>query len=290
MKLLPKAVVLLVVMLVSGASSAPELHAQEWIKFELIESSALPIIRAKINGMGHQRLVLDVGFNDLLLDTLLVDGAGMKLVDNNEVQEIGYYGKEETVPVAYVQSLELGQAKFELVRTLLIEGEDGTGSGGLRSYGRVGRDILEPLRVTVHYPRQLLLLELSPDEEVPHGGATYSTEGRFIYVPVRLEKEGGFEDATFVLDPGTSGSVLDRKWADDTGLADEKDPQTTLAAVEIGGFRREQVPILLADMHALPYDGNPAGVIGSDVLLTISITYDFARGLVWLTELGDEES
>ena len=282
---LPHAVVLLV------ALSAPELQAQEWIEFELIESSALPIVRARINGMGHQRLVLDVGFNDLLLDTLLVDGSGMKLVDNGEAQEIDYYGKKEVVPVQYVQSLEIDQAKFQLVRTLLIEGEDGTGSGGLRSYGRIGRDILEPLRLTIHYPRQLMLLEPSPEGEVPHGGTPYSTEGRFIFVPVRLHKEDGFEDATFVLDPGSSGSVLDREWAGDVKLvADKKAPQTTIPVVEIGGFRREKLPILLADMHALPYDGNPAGVIGADVLRQISISYDFARDLVWLTALGDDAS
>jgi hypothetical protein len=287
---LPQAVVLLVAMLVIATGPGTELRAQEWIKFELIESSALPIVRAKINGMGDHRVVLDVGFNDLLLDTMLVDGSGMKLIDNGEAQEIDFYGKKEIVPVAYVQTLELGRAKFELVRTLLVYGEDGTGSGGLRSYGRIGRDVLEPLRLTVHYPRQLLFLEPSPEDEVPAGGATFSTGGRFIFVPVRLDKESGFEDATFVLDPGSSGSVLDRKWAAKTSLANEKAPQTTIAAVSIGGFRREQVPMLLADMHALPYDGNPAGVIGADVLRTISITYDFTRDLVWLTELGDDES
>lgn len=282
---LPYVVVLLV------ALSASELQAQQWIEFELIEASALPIVRAKVNGMGGHRLVLDVGFNDLLLDTLLVDGSGMELVSNGESQEIHYYGRKELVPVAYVQNLELGEATFQLVRTLLIDGDDVTGSGGLRSYGRIGRDILEPLRLTVHYPRQLLLLEPSPESEVPPGGVTFATEGRFISVPVRIYRQDGYEDATFVLDPGSSGSVLDRGWASDTKLlANEKAPQTTLAAVEIGGFRREGMPILLADMHALPYDGNPAGIIGADVLRTISVSYDFARDLVWLTELGDDAS
>ncbi|GMR21763.1 MAG: hypothetical protein BMS9Abin37_0078 [Acidobacteriota bacterium] len=217
---LPKVVVLLGVMLVLVTGT--ELRAQEWTKFELIETSALPIVRAKVNGMGGHRLVLDVGFKDLLLDTLLVDGAGMKLVSRGEVQQIDFYGKKELVPVSYVDTLEIGKAKFELVRTLLIEGEDGTGSGGLRSYGRIGRDILEPLRLTIHYPRQLLLIEPSPEDDVPTGGVTYTAEGRFLYVPVRLEKEGGYEDATFVLDPGTSGTAVDRKWAVHTKLANKK--------------------------------------------------------------------
>ena len=59
---LPKVVVLLGAMLVSAA----ELRAQEWVKFELIESSALPIVRGKVNGMGGHRLVVDVGFRDLV--------------------------------------------------------------------------------------------------------------------------------------------------------------------------------------------------------------------------------
>lgn len=285
---LPHAVVLLV------ALHAPDLRAQQvqqWIEFELIDSSALPIVRASINGMGYQRLVLDVGFNDLILDTLIVDGSGMKLVNNGESQTIDYYGREEVVPVAYVQALELGEAKFQLVRTLLVDGDDGTGSGGLRSYGRVGRDILEPLRLTIHYPRQLLLLEASPEGDVPRGGVSFTTEDRFIFVPVRLYEGDNFEEATFVLDPGSSGSVLDREWAKHVELVqDKKAPQATIAKVEIGGFERENMTLLLADMPALPYAGNPAGVIGADVLRQISVSYDFARDLVWLTELGDDAS
>lgn len=285
---LPKLVVILALTL-AGEGLVHELRAQDWVEFEMIESSALPIVRARINGMGGHRLVLDVGFNDLVLDTLLVDGAGMQLVSRGEAEEIDYYGRKEIVPVSYVPSLEVGKAKFELVRTLLVDGEDGTGSGGLRSYGRIGRDILEPLRLTIYYPRRLMLLEPSPENEVPPGSVSYSTEGRFIYVPVRLEKEDGFEDATFVLDPGSSVSVLDRGWAADVKLADKKDPQAR-TAVEVGGFRRAGVPMLLAEMHALPYGGNPAGILGADVLRTISVTYDFARDLVWLTELEDDAS
>ena len=104
---LPKVVVLLGAMLVSAA----ELRAQEWVKFELIESSALPIVRGKVNGMGGHRLVVDVGFRDLVLDTLLVDGSGMKLVSRGEVQEIDFYGRKEWVPVSYVQTLEIGQSE-----------------------------------------------------------------------------------------------------------------------------------------------------------------------------------
>lgn len=286
---LPKSLLVLVLTL-AYHGSGHELRAQEWVEFEMIDSSALPIVRAHINGMGGHRLVVDVGFKDLVLDTLLVDGAGMELVSRGEAQEIDYYGREEIVPVSYVQTLEVGNAKFELVRTLLVDGDDGTGSGGIRSYGRIGRDILEPLRLTIYYPRKLLLLEASPEDEVPPGSVAYTAAGRFLYVPVRLEKETGSENATFVLDPGSSVSVLDRGWASDVELAHGKDSQANIAAVEVGGFRRANVPMLLVEMHALPYEGNPAGVIGADVMRTISVTYDFARDLVWLTELGDDAS
>ena len=77
-----------------------------------------------------------------------------------------------------------------MVKTLLVEGEDGTGSGGLRSYGRIGRDILEPLRMTVHYPRKLFFMEPAPQGDIPPGGVFYETVGRFLLVPVRLEAGG----------------------------------------------------------------------------------------------------
>ena len=264
--------------------------AQEWIPFETIEHSALPIVRASVNGIGGHRLVLDVGFNDLLLDTMLVDGAGMELVNRGELQEIDFYGKEESVPVNYVQSLVLGEAEFQLVRTLLIEGEDGTGMGGLRSYGRIGRDILEPLRITVHYPRQLLYMESSPSDEVPPGGVTFSSAGRFLLVPVSLPSENGTVEGNFIIDPGTSLSLMDREWATSNRVAPKKAPDIRLQGVTVGGFEPEEVSLVLGDMHALPYDGEPVGVFGADVLRQLSVTYDFARDLLWLTLVPKDES
>jgi len=279
-----------VVTLVWIAFAAVHAQAQEWIPFETIESSALPIVRASVNGIGGHRLVLDVGFNDLLLDTMLVDGAGMKLQEKGEIQEIGFYGKKEQVPVAYVQTLQFGTAKFQLVRTLLIEGEDGTGAGGLRSYGRIGRDILEPLRLTIHYPRHLLFLEPSPADEVPEGGVTFTGAGRFLLVPVRLESAEGVVEAPFVLDPGTSNTLMDKKWAASNGLAEKRANDTVVPRVDIGGFSATDAPVLLGDIRSLPYDGEPVGVIGADVMSSISITYDFARALVWLTRLDPDAS
>ena len=220
---LPMAVVLLVGLF----GLEPELEAQEWIKFETIDQSALPIVRSRLNGMGPHRLVIDVSFKELALDTLIVERSGMELLSRGEEEEIDYYGTKEKVTVAYLQTLELGGATFQLVRTLLIEGEDATGMGGLRSYGRIGRDVLATLRLTVHYPRRLLLLEPSPSE-VPPGGVTYTSAGRFLLIPVRLGREGAPQDdeveieVNLVLDAGTSNTVLDRRWAADMGFAEKK--------------------------------------------------------------------
>ena len=295
---LPVAVVLLVGLFGLEA----ELGAQEWIKFETIDQSALPIVRSRLNGMGPHRLVIDVSFKELALDTLIVEGSGMELASRGEEEEIDYYGKKEKVPVAYLQTLELGGAKFQFVRTLLIEGEDATGMGGLRSYGRIGRDVLETLRLTVHYPRRLLLLEPSPSE-VPPGGVTYTSAGRFLLVPVRLEREGAaaaLEDVdvdvdvgvevNLVLDAGTSNTVLDRRWAADLGFAEKKASQTVIPKLEVGAFSSESVPVLLGEMHELPYDGQPVGVIGADLLNQISVSYDFARDLVWLKRVEKDGS
>ena len=288
---LPVAVVLLVGLFGLEA----ELDAQEWIKFETIDQSALPIVRSRLNGMGPHRLVIDVSFKELALDTLIVEGSGMELLSRGEEEEIDYYGTNETVKVAYLQTLELGGAKFQLVRTLLIEGEDATGMGGLRSYGRIGRDVLETLRLTVHYPRRLLLLEPSPGE-VPPGGVTYTSAGRFLLIPVRLEREGAPEvddvevEVNLVLDAGTSNTVLDRRWAADMGFAEKKASQTVIPNFVVGAFSTEDLPVLLGEMHELPYDGQPVGVIGADLLNRISVSYDFARDLVWLKSVEKDAS
>ena len=288
---LPVAVVLLVGLFGLEA----ELEAQEWIKFETIDQSALPIVRSRLNGMGPHRLVIDVSFKELALDTLIVEGSGMELLSRGEEEEIDYYGTKEKVTVAYLQTLELGGATFQLVRTLLIEGEDATGMGGLRSYGRIGRDVLETLRLTVHYPRRLLLLEPSPSE-VPPGGVTYTSAGRFLLIPVRLGREGAPQDdeveieVNLVLDAGTSNTVLDRRWAADMGFAEKKASQTVIPNFVVGAFSTEDLPVLLGEMHELPYDGQPVGVIGADLLNRISVSYDFARDLVWLKSVEKDAS
>ena len=284
---LPAAVVVLAAVTGLGAEALAETGAQtrDWIRFETIDRSALPIVRARLNGLEGHRFVLDVGFKDLVLDTMLVDGAGLELVSQNQTAEIDYYGYKEKVPVAYLQSLQIGDAEFKLVRTLLVEGDDGTGIGGIRSYGRIGRDVLERLRLTIHYPRRLLFLEPSPEGEVPAGSVRFETAGRFLLVPVRITTAEGVEDVHFVLDAGTSNTVLDRKWASKRGLGGKRAATAKVPLCEVGAFREEEMPVLLGEMRELPYQGSPVGVIGADVLTQLSVSYDFPRQLVWLTKV-----
>ncbi|HSF19482.1 MAG TPA: hypothetical protein VLK65_28420 [Vicinamibacteria bacterium] len=257
-----------------------------WLSFETIDQSALPIVRARLNGSGGHRLVLDAGFNDFVLDTTIVDGSGLKLVDQGEVAEIDFYGKKEKVSVAYLQKLEIGEVEFQGVRTLLVEGEDGTGIGGIRSYGRIGRELLEPLRLTIHYPRRLLYLEASPADEVPEGGVAFQSAGRFLMVPVQLvTKAEAVEEVLFVVDAGTSSTVIDRKWATEVGLAPKDATAATIERMQIGSFEAEGFPVLLGVMNELPYDGQPVGVIGADLLLSSAITYDFAKDRIWLVKV-----
>jgi hypothetical protein len=227
--------------------------------------------------------VLDVGFTDFVLDTLIVDGTGLKLPSAGD-QVIDYYGKKEKVPVVALDELKIGGLEFRNVRTLLIEDEDETGRGGLRSYGRIGRDLLEPLRVTVHYPRRLLLLEPSPTNEVPPGAASLSSSGRFLLVPVSLTSEKGSEEVPFILDAGTSTTLIDKKWAAERGLAPKGAAVTKLPRVQVAGYERESLPVVLGEMKVYPYEtfeGRAVGVLGADVLLGLAVTYDFARDLVW---------
>jgi hypothetical protein len=248
-------------------------------------------VRVKLNGSGGHRLVIDPSFNDFVLDTLVVDGSGLELASQGQAQ-IDYYGKKEKVPVVLLDELKVGELAFPMVRTLLIEGEDGTGMGGLRSYGRIGRDLLEPLRLTVHYPRRLLYLESSPPE-VPEGGASFESSGRFLVVPVGLSREapaGPVEEVRFILDAGTSGTVLDKKWAVEKGFAPKGANGAEIASLRIGAFEAKNLPVVLGVMKELPYGGTAVGVIGADLLLSLSVTYDFSRDLIWLVPVKEEAS
>ena len=273
------------------SQSAPGGKAQ-WIRFETIDQSALPIVRAKLNGSGGHRLVIDPSFKDFVLDTLVVDGSGLKLPAQGQA-EIDYYGRKEKVPVVVLDELKVAEIEFSNVRTLLIEGEDGTGSGGLRSYGRIGRDLLEPLRLTVHYPRRLLYLESSP-AEVPEGGATFESSGRFLTVPVFLSRAGAEtgaeEEVRFILDAGTSGTLLDKKWAAEKGFAPKGANGAEIASLRVGAFEAKNLKVVLGTMKDLPYGGSAVGVIGADVLLGLSVTYDFPRDLIWLVPAKKEAS
>jgi hypothetical protein len=261
----------------------------EWVEFETIDQSALPIVRAKLNGSGGYRIVLDVSFTDFILDTVLVAGSGLQLANEGKTATIDFYGKKEKVPVAVLDELRVGDLEFSSVRTLLIEGEDGTGSGGLRSYGRIGRDLLEPLRLTVNYPRHLLYLEPSP-ADVPAGGVALRTAGRFLLVSAVVSGEGFTEEVPFVIDCGTSSTIIDRKWAKKRGLVKNDAPSAKLEGVQIGSFQAAEVPVLLGVMKELPYEGEAVGVIGADLLLGLSVTYDFARDLIWLVSVTGESS
>jgi hypothetical protein len=276
----------------SLALAAADVRAQtsgaRWIAFERIDQSALPIVRAKLNGSGGHRLVIDPSFNDFVLDTLVVDGTGLKLAAVGQAT-IDYYGKKEKVPVVVLDELQVGERLFPMVRTLLIEGEDGTGMGGLRSYGRIGRDLLEPLRLTVHYPRQLLYIETSPPD-VPAGGVAFETSGRFLMVPVTLSREGALEEVRFILDTGTSATVLDKKWAVEKGFAPKGANGAEISSLRVGAFEAKKLPVLLGVMKELPYGGTAVGVIGADLLLDLSVTYDFPRDLIWLVPAKEEGS
>ena len=293
---------------VLAVSASVDLPAQttpaaspQWIRFETIDQSALPIVRVKLNGSGGHRVVIDPSFNDFVLDTLVVDGSGLELAGQGLAQ-IDYYGKKEKVPVVLLDELKVGELAFPMVRTLLIEGEDGTGMGGLRSYGRIGRDLLEPLRLTVHYPRRLLYLESSPPD-VPEGGASFESSGRFLVVPVGLTRKGAAdavgpveptepteptEEVRFILDAGTSGTVLDKKWAVEKGFAPKGANGAEIASLRVGAFEAKNLPVVLGVMKELPYGGTAVGVIGADLLLSLSVTYDFSRDLIWLVPVKEE--
>jgi hypothetical protein len=258
----------------------PATPAPNWIPFEYPSGSALPIVDVRINGRQAQPMVIDYSVREVLLDTLLVAATGMKLSNQGETVQIEYYGSKEKVSVAYLDTVEVGRVGRQGVRTLLIElGDDIGVRDGLRAYGRVGLEFLEPFRLTVHYPRKLLLLEPSPEGEIPDGSATFERGERALAVDVLVNES---ILGRFVLDPSASVVAIDKKWAQKIGLVDGKAQDVLLSSLRVGSFTAGEVRARLSEMKKLPYGGKPQGVIGSSLLRELSVTYDFPRSLVWL--------
>ena len=280
--------------LLAEAPAAAQSLKTGWIPFEMIAQSALPIVRVSLNKSEAYRLVLDPSFKEIVLDMAIVAGRNMSLLNSENEVEIDYYGKKGEVPVAYLDEIAIGDLSFQKVMTLLVEGDDTTTIGGIRSFGRIGRSILEPLRLTVHYPRQLLLFEEAPDE-VPSGSVPYVMKGRFMSIPAEVTTPHGPREITVVFDPGASGSVIDRKWAIEQGLAEKDQDRAEIPAIRISGLLVEETTVFLGVMKELPYRDKkekfePLGLIGADVLLGLSVTYDFSRDLLWLVQVEKNEN
>lgn len=275
--------------LVDAAQEAtPAMPVPSWIPFEHPSDSALPIIDVRINGREEQPMVIDYSVKEVLLDTLLVAGTGMKLSNQGETVQIEYYGTKEKVSVAYLDTVEVGRVGRQGVRTLLIElGDDIGVRDGLRAYGRIGLEFLEPFRLTVHYPRKLFLLEPSPEGEIPDGSATFERVERALAVDVLLNES---VLGRFVIDPSASVVAIDKKWAQKNGLVDKKAQDVLLSDLRVGSFTTGEVRARLSEMSKLPYGGQPQGVIGSSLLRGLSVSYDFPRSLVWFRHVEVDPS
>ena len=97
-------------------------------------------------------------------------------------------------------------------------------------------------------------------------------------------------EVRFVLDAGTSGTVLDKKWAVEKGFAVKGANGIEIPSLRVGDFEAKNLPVVLGVMKELPYGGSAVGVIGADLLLGLSVTYDFPRDLIWLVPAKEDVS
>ncbi len=269
-----------------SAVSAEAIQKPKWTRFESIEQSGIPVVYARLNGSEGYRLALDFSVSAVLLDEFLIAGTGIELVNRGEIEEIDYYGTEEEVEVKYLDSLILGGVEKRGVKALIIKGDDLGSGAGMPIYGRVGRNFLESFRLSIFYPRKLFLLEPSPAGDVPPGGVLFELNERAFEVDAEVN---GVHSVRFIVDPGASFTMLEKKWAIEAGLATKKSHRVDLASIQIGDFLGEGVPAILEEKKKLPYEGEIAGVIGASLLVELAMTYDFPRNLLWLRRLeGDK--
>ena len=111
-----------------------------------------------------------------------------------------------------------------------------------------------------------------------------------VPLPRHLARHGAEEEVRFLVDAGTSGTVLDKKWAVEKGFAPKSANGAEIPSFRVGAFEAKKLPVVLGVMKELPYGGSAVGVIGADLLLGLSVTYDFSRDLLWLVPAKEEAS
>ncbi len=114
------------------------------------------------------------------------------------------------------------------------------------------------------------------EDQTPLTSVALQPYGPFYLVDVKINDQGPFK---FVIDSGTTSTVVNTELARELGLSEEDErhglgPRVEIEALTLGSARFAEVAAEVRDLDKIWGDGSPSGVFGFDLFDDRLVTLD----------------
>ena len=273
-----------------GARAAVVADPERGYRIPLENTSSGPILRARINGTGELRLLVDTGASGITLNAV----AASKLrLDYLTAAAVTGFGSGSPAPARMMRAesfesggLTISNLAVEVAQSELIPGADGV----------IGPDLFHDFLIRLNFPARIL--ELIPFDDPVARSETDASScldchrawrlGHLLLIQGTVE---GRVQGYFIIDSGSPCSLVSRKlvFADGTraGFAGAQGEQEVRAlarrvTIRIGSQGLvETAPVSFdnSEMNAR-YGTEIAGALGYSLLRNVTLSVDYRNGLV----------
>ncbi len=191
------------------------------LQFKLGVGSNHVHIPVYVNGKGPFNFTLDTGAGATTISKSLAESLGIPMQVNDKMRAVGVGG---TVPVmtAKVDSLTIESETFANENVVVIDFDSIFGAGFIP--GAIGHSVLKSYRMSLNYSTKIFRLEKrnegasTEEDRLDWVKFEYIADSHLIGVPVYVNGRGPFD---FILDTGSSGTILSPKLAETLGLTQD---------------------------------------------------------------------
>jgi predicted aspartyl protease len=257
------------------------------------EGIPLIVLPTSVNGSGPLRFILDTGnaTAPFILSRRIAEKLGIEAHPSSEFPRPSVVGSEPTeLFAATVESISIGPIREERVRVGVSKAMDQLSRAiGKEIDGNIGYPFLKKLRITLDYPRNILVLSSSKrgSEDWRAMDFDFGSPKPLILTWATVN---GLKRYRFALDTGAGSTVVSNELAQELGLARGPDVPmqgaggaakgfvTSLSSLEFGNVSLREVTAVAAHVFAPlrnPVGGELDGIIGYNVLRQFRVTIDY---------------
>jgi predicted aspartyl protease len=262
------------------------------VKFRLAGGAQpLILLPVHVNGRGPFDFILDTGAGTSLLTPELAKQLEIKTIGSKEGQSAG--GKV-AVSLAKVESLAVGEARFQDVDLGVVDLSQVGQTIGTKIDGDLGYNFLKHFRVTINYVAGEI--HFDDPKRVESFGRTAKTEvpirlahpaKPLILVDVHANGRGPFQ---FAIDTGTSTTAITPELAKTLKVSTSPIGQGTtggahvdvtagaLKSFQVGGAKIDNMPVVVADFFEMLSKAVGAkldGIVGYNFLRNYKVVIDY---------------